>query len=181
MISILLSAAVAAAPTLEAPRGAPVMLDGAIGEAEWHDAVSLPLTGGFVLFAKVAGDDVLLAVRFPEPRAAGVDLFADTPGGSLINLHASGQIGQRVPQGDGWTEWNWGNNIGWDSHITHRAADGRSFVPQQGREFRISRSTLNGPEFRLRVGVHAERQLAWPEGSTQRDPAGWARIRLPRL
>lgn len=175
---LALLTAAASGPEIQVPRGQPVALDGAIGDAEWGDAASLTLANGYVLFVKASGDDVLIAVRFPAPQATGVDLFADTAASSLINLHASAQIGQRVPQGDGWTDWSWGNNVGWDSHVTYRAADGRSWVPQQGREFRIDRSVLAGPEFRLRIGVHAERLLAWPADTAQRDTAGWARLRL---
>ncbi len=171
--------AAAPVPELQIARGAPVTLDGRIDDVEWRDAATLSIGGGYRLHAKLAGDNVLIALRYPEPTFVGVDLYVDTPNGSLLNMHASAQIGQRHPQGDQWTPWNWGNNAGWDSHVTERTPDRTSFVRQQGREFRISRALLAGPAFRLRIALNDERTLIWPAGTAQRGTSGWARLSLP--
>ncbi len=182
LLSYLLAISIAGAPVpvLEVRRGAPVTLDGRIDETEWRDAAMLPIAGGYRLYAKLAGDDLLLALRYPEPTFVGVDLYVDGPDGSLFNMHASAQLGQRVPEGEGWTAWNWGNNVGWHSHVTERTPDRTSFVAQQGREFRISRALLAWPQLRLRIALNDERSLVWPAGTGQRDASGWARLHLPR-
>lgn len=136
---------------IDVPVGAPVTLDGSFAPAEWDDAARVPLGDGFTLHLKRHGGDLLLAIRYPAPAAAGVDLFVDTAQGGLLNLHASARIGERLPQGGGWPPWAWGNNRLWDSHVT--------MTPQPGREFRIARARLAAERVRLRVAVHGARSI----------------------
>jgi len=153
------------------PGGAPVTLDGVFSPGEWEDAASVPLSEGFTLHFKRHGGDLLLAIRYPAPAAAGVDLFLGTPGGSLLNLHASARLGERLPQGSGWPPWVWGNNRLWDSHVT--------MTPQPGREFRIARARLPAGTVRLRIAVHGDRSIVWPAGTHEFRSHDWAAIRLP--
>ena len=153
------------------PAGAPVTLDGVFAPAEWDDAATVPLGDGFTLQLKRHGTDLLVAIRYPAPAAAGVDLFFATGQGSLLNLHASARLGERLPQGSGWSPWAWGNNRLWDSHVTMTA--------QPGREFRIARARLGAGNVRLRVAVYGVRSFVWPAGSREFWSHDWAVIRLP--
>ncbi|HYD12087.1 MAG TPA: hypothetical protein VEC11_04510 [Allosphingosinicella sp.] len=107
----------------------------------------------------------------PRARAAGVDLFLEGAQGSLLNLHASARLGERLPTGGGWSPWAWGNNRLWDSHVT--------MTPQPGREFRIARARLAAGTVRLRIAVHGERSFIWPAGTHEFRSPDWAAIRLP--
>lgn len=154
------------------PAGTPVALDGTFAQAEWDDATSLPLGDGFTLHLKRSGSDLLLAVRYPAPMAAGVDLFVDTAEGGLLNLHASARLGERLAGGGGWPPWVWGNNRRWNSHVT--------MTPQPGREFRIARDRLAAGTIRLRIAIHGNNSLVWPAGTREfHQNEGWAAIRLP--
>jgi hypothetical protein len=157
---------------LAVPRGAPVSIDGVFAPGEWGDALSVPMADGFTLRLKRHDADLLLAVSYPSPMAAGVDLFFGAADGGLLNLHASARLGERLPQGSGWSPWAWGNNRRWDSHVT--------MTPQSGREFRISRDRLATGTIRLRIAVHGNNSLVWPAGTQEfNQNEGWAAIRLP--
>ncbi|HTU13187.1 MAG TPA: hypothetical protein VMG08_20025 [Allosphingosinicella sp.] len=167
MLSLLLTLA-----PVTVPAGTPVALDGVFAPAEWDDARTVPLSDGFVLHLKRHGGDLLLAVRYPAPAAAGVDLFVETAEGGLLNLHASARLGERLPRGGGWSPWAWGNNRLWDSHVT--------MTPQAGREFRIAGARLARGTFRLRVAIHGNISIVWPAGTSEfNSNEGWAAIRLP--
>lgn len=153
------------------PAGTAVTLDGRFAPAEWDDSAGAPLGDGFTLHVKRHGPDLLLAIRYPAPAAAGVDLFVETAEGGLLNLHASARLGERLAGGGGWPPWAWGNNRLWDSHVT--------MTPQPGREFRIARARLAAGTVRLRVAVHGERSIVWPAGTHEFRPQDWAAIRLP--
>jgi hypothetical protein len=156
---------------IDVPAGAAVTLDGSFAPGEWDDAATVHLPDGFTLHLKRHGGDLLLAIRYPAPAAAGVDVFVDTAEGGLLNLHASARVGERLLQGGGWAPWAWGNNRLWDSHATMR--------PLPGREFRIARARLAADRVRLRVAVHGARSIVWPAGTRDLWMENWAAIRLP--
>jgi hypothetical protein len=160
------------------PTGGPVALDGQIAPGEWSDGIRL-LPEGFELLIKASGSDLLLAVRFDEPQAAGVDLFVDTRSGGILNLHASAQVGERGISGGGWVPWAWGNNRRWASHATSRDPATGRFPEQEAREFRIERMLLPDAQVRLRVSVHGRREIVWPPASDEFDPGSWAPLNLP--
>lgn len=160
------------------PVGGPVELDGRIGADEWRDGVRL-VAGEFELFAKARASDLLLAVRFDAPQAAGVDLFVDTRSGGILNLHASARLGERGISGGGWVPWAWGNNRGWTSHTTSPDPATGRFPDQEGREFRIARALLPAGRVRIRIVVHGRRQIVWPQSALEFDPGTWAPLRLP--
>lgn len=182
MIEALLSLMIAAqqprAVSAPVPIGGPVTLDGRIGADEWRDGIRL-VAGGFELIAKASGTDLLLAVRFEEPQAAGVDIFVDTRSGGILNLHASAQLGERGVSGGGWIPWAWGNNSRWTSHTTSRDPATGRFPDQEGREFKIERALLPAERVRIRVVIHGRRQIAWPETALEFNSATWAPLRLP--
>lgn len=178
------------------PAGAPtpVLLDGQLSAGEWDDARVVALAGpdSARLLVKQFGGHVFLAfvsgTRVPRP----VDLFVARPDGSVHQLHASMQIGERIHPDTLWSDtlpaWHWGNHVDWianeaklDARRPQDGSFGSRLFPATATEFQIRRARFPESEWRLRVEVNAfsgaDGALVLPHGAT-RDPGTWIALRL---
>jgi len=194
--SLIAAAPAAAQPTVDVPRvpaSAPIMIDGFFASDEWADARVVPVAGSVRLHLKQVGEHVFIGVstgtRVPRP----VDLYLQAEDGSIHQLHASAQIGERHLPATGWGDespaWRWGNHVDWianeaklDSERPRDAPFSARTFPSEGVEFQIRRSRYPGREWKLRVDVGYfpgnEGSYRYPERATD-DPASWMRVRLP--
>lgn len=167
--------------------------DGRIAPGEWGDATVTVLPCG-MLFAKQVGGQVWFAVVPDAKHATYLDVFLQDESGTVHNLHASLQWGERAVAGDRWTdrepETRWGKPADWGANRITWAPGGRdqaettraSFTPYEAHEFWISRGRFAGRAWRVRIEIRdfagKEAVAVIPAGSTRHETGGWSVWRL---
>jgi hypothetical protein len=157
---IVLDSPASPAQTIKLPKGKAIMLDAKISPGEWDDASHVELFSGGKLHAKRAGEYVYVAIHFPEGAAMSVDLYVDDGTQPVTDLHASAQVGERVPRLEGWSndDWHWANNREWVANVNRIASwQDRKFRDENVREFQIRRSRFPGKNWRVMLDVMTRR------------------------
>jgi len=163
-------------------------------EKEWAGAEAIEVGQGVTVLLKekdgVMAIGVVTGCEFP----AYVDLFIEAEDGTVWNLHASMQQGERLVAGREWDdrvpETKWGRQKDWRANtnrpLKERANDDplkkASFPPaHQGYEFVIERAKFGGGAKRLRVEARdftgKAADIVFPAGSSRREPGGWLKLR----
>ena len=172
------------------PRGAAEMkADGRIAPGEWGDAMVTVLPCGMLL-AKQAGELVWFAVVPDAEHATYADVFLQDGSGTVHNLHASLQWGERTVAGDQWTDsepaTRWGRPVNWGANRIEWASGGSeqpevtraSFRPYAAHEFWVSRRSFPGQSWRVRIEIRdfagKVPDAVIPAGSLRREAGGWA-------
>ena len=185
MVALVHLALVAA---LSVPCGSPISVDGQIAADEWGDASATNVGVGTKLLTKVAGPDLLLAIKLPARSFRYVDLYVQESSGRLINLHASMKQGERALS-DGWSDqspaFTWSPQ-GWNSSTAQRTGAAtevpieHQLKPLDGYELRVPLSKLGTPA-RLRLEVRdfegTKADWVWPSSSTRHDYNGWTEVK----
>jgi hypothetical protein len=174
--------------TLKIPNGKPVMMDGKIALGEWNDAAQIDLFNGGKLYAKQVGEYVVVAVAFPEGTAMSTDLYIDDATQPLTDLHASAQLGERMPRNGEWSDedWKWANNRDWVANVSRIASlQNRTFRDENVREYQILRKRFPGARWRIMVDViMRQREGRWtttpfPAEANNTNPAAkWLVLQL---
>lgn len=187
----LAASALAACVVLPEEAGEPpppcgVTVDGSLDVSEWQGAQRIELTNGATLWLQQTTSHVCFAVEPGEAGPRYVDVFIADRAGTLHNLHASMQVGERTLPARRWTdeepETSWGQTTGWTANAattldpeTH-APSIEQLAPFDGYEFVIARAVLN--PWRIRVEVRdfhgRARDIVWPAQSRRTDIATWA-------
>jgi hypothetical protein len=153
---IILNSPAFPAQTIKPPEGKSIMVDAKIASGEWDDARSVELFAGGKLYVKRLGEYVYLAIQFPEGTAMSVDMYVDDGTQPVTDLHASAQLGERVPRPQGWSndDWDWANNRDWVANVNRIASwQDRKFRDENVREFQIKRSRFPGKKWRVMLDV----------------------------
>jgi len=181
--------------------GAPVVTDGIFSPGEWDDARRVPLTGAVELCLKQYRGVVFVGVhRLGSAKIGPSELCLAEPGGPVLKLHVSAQLGEVVVPAEGDPPpFRFGFTPDWYANELRRDMDeaerlqkqGKSPMeiiaatsyPSEGIEFAIRRSKLPGPRWRTRLGtsVLADGKPGWlvhPAGTTERTTEGWQVLRL---
>jgi len=102
LIFLLCAVPTHAATLVAVPRGTPAVLDGALAEGEWSDALQIRLNDQARLMLKHADGFLFLGIQattrgFASPLIVGA--------GEILVLHASAALGTAIyaPEGDVWT------------------------------------------------------------------------------
>lgn len=194
--ALFLSArSVAGQQSIRVPVGkpVPVLLDAHLSPGEWDDAAVVPMADSVRMLVKQVGGHVFVAItsgaRVPRP----IDFYLQDASGTISQLHASMQIGERIHHDTLWTgqvpAWRWGNHVDWiaseakeDSELPTGGTFSSRLFPGNATEFQIRRSRFQGREWR--VWVHAGAfpgtdggTVFFPRGAT-RDTGTWAVLRL---
>jgi hypothetical protein len=188
VISFALNAGALSAQILKVPNGKPIMVDAKISDGEWTDAAKIDLFRGGRLYAKKVGEYLFLAVVFPEGTAMSTDLYIDDGTQPLTNLHASAQLGERVPRNGEWSDddWKWANNRDWVANVNRIASwQERKFRDENVREYQILRQRFPGAQWRVMLEVHMrqteEKWTTTPfpaEASNAKPDAKWIVLQL---
>jgi hypothetical protein len=194
IVALLIASLAAGAPALAVPMAttAEVVLDGQIDGQEWASAARIDLERGVVLLVMADAQHLALAVKGGGTRYT--DLFVMHDEGTILNLHASMQTGQRKLSGTAWTDteppWGWGNNTKWRANTVAfrpgadpNAPFAKQIVPYDGQEFLIERGLNPGNKWVVRIEARdftgTDADVVWPAESTRYDPNGWKVIALP--
>jgi len=194
IICTTIAAASPAPTTVQVPAmtTAEIILDGNIDRMEWLSAAQVDLGRGVTLLLKADAEHVALALRSSGHRYT--DLYLALEGGTVLNLHASMQTGERKLSGTAWTDtlpaWTWGNNARWQASTVKprpNVGEDRPFAEQvapfDGQEFLIERAVRRATKWTLRIEVRdftgADADVVWPAASQRFDTTGWATIVLP--
>jgi hypothetical protein len=172
---------------------APLLLDARCDPVEYAGAARHELGAGVTLHARYDAHFLALCFTLPEGSFGSFDLYVRAADGRLHNLHVSAQVGERVRAAGGWPDWRFGNQQGWyGPPVAFRGmatdATGQrriDFAPAAGRELQISRARFGADPWRVRFEIRAlgaaqNGVLVFPAGSTDSDPAGWARLDFRR-
>lgn len=164
---------------IKLPKGTPVLVDGKVSAGEWDDATEIKISDQITLAAKVSGDFIFLAVKYPKPTYFGVDLSISSVMGRLVNLHASAKLGEREFTDGKWPDWTWWNNQGWVANTSRGVTfERREFLPDEIKEFQICRSRFPGKVWRVRLEVHSNSTVAFPETAESNNPDKWLKLKF---
>lgn len=173
------SFSVQAQTEIKLPKGTPVLVDGQVAAGEWDDATEIKISDQVTLAAKSSGDFIFVAVKYPKPTYFGVDLYVSSVTGQLVNLHASAKLGERELKDGKWPDWTWWNNQGWVANTSRGITfERREFLPDEIKEFQIRRSRFPGKVWRVRLEVHTNTTIVFPEKAELSNPETWLRFKL---
>ena len=198
MIAAFLAGTIAAGALATAPVRVPasttaeIIPDGKIDRMEWVHATQVDLGQGVTLRIKADFDHVALALQSNGRRYT--DVYLALGDGTVLNLHASMQTGERKLTGTAWTDtspaWTWGNNTRWQASTVKpkpNADENRPFaeqvMPFDGQELLIERAMSRANTWTVRIEVRdftgTDADAIWPATSSRFDTTGWATIVLP--
>jgi len=192
--SLALAAAVSGDLKVPATTTAEIVTDGHIAGAEWADAKRIAMGEGVTVLIKADEENVAIAIKSAPRGPHYTDLFVTASDGTVWNLHADTNVGERKLEGSAWSDsepaYVWRNNATWTANAVELRANAdpaaplaRQVKPYDGQEFLIARSQFPGKSWHLRVEVrdlaHEKPDLIYPATSDRHDPAGWTTIALP--
>ena len=192
VVSLVLAAATG---TVKVPPSttAEIVPDGHIATAEWSDAKRLSMGEGVTVLIKADEENVAIAIKSAPRGPQYTDLFV-TSDGTVWNLHADTNVGERKLDGIAWSDsdpaYVWHNNATWNANVVEMRPNAdmtaplaKQVKPYDGQEFLIGRSQFPGKSWRLRIEVrdlaHEKPDLIYPAASDRHDPSGWVTIALP--
>ena len=159
--------------------GKPVLVDGQVSAGVWDDATEIKISDQVTLAVKASGDFVFFAVKYPKPTYFGVDLYVSSVAGQLGNLHASAKLGERELKDGKWPDWVWWNNQGWVANTSRGVTfERREFLPDEIKEYQIRRSRFPGKFWRVRLEIHSQTTIAFPEKAESNNPDKWLKLKF---
>jgi hypothetical protein len=192
--TLVLAAAASGDVKVPATTTAEIVPDGRIGGPEWSDAKRIALGEGVAVLIKADEENVAIAVKNAARGPHYTDLFLTASDGTVWNLHADANVGERKLEGATWSDsepaYVWHNNATWSANAVEMRANAdpsaplaKQVKPYDGQEFLIARSQFPGKTWRLRVEVrdlaHVKPDLVYPAASDRHDTASWTVIALP--
>ncbi|MFZ2492788.1 MAG: ankyrin repeat domain-containing protein, partial [Thermoanaerobaculia bacterium] len=191
----------AIAPVTVPAGSAPVITDGMFSAGEWDDALRIAMSDTVSLHLKEHGGVVFIGVRGSAPLSVGpCDLSLALPGGEILQLHVSRQLGEIViPASGDAPPWRFGLTSGW--YANELRADGElgarlqtegktpfeiiraTSYPSEGIEFAIRRTKVPGQRWLMRLWATGfvdgrPAALNYPPAAVERTTDGWLELRL---
>ncbi|WP_222983870.1 hypothetical protein [Flagellimonas meishanensis] len=179
----------------------PILIDGQINRAEWADAQSLDIDDNNVLFLKEDDYYFYMAVKSGLVKPLYIDMFVNI-GDSIVNIHASSQLGDRILKDTLWTDSSpetlWGQNKFWTSSIVKfdrkkmeklrsENFEGNIYshttIPYDGFEFQFEKSYWKLKPSKLRIeirnmiGPEGFKDVVFPKNSERMNSENWFNIR----
>ncbi|MEW6732456.1 MAG: hypothetical protein AB1489_14095 [Acidobacteriota bacterium] len=175
------------AQTLKVPFGKPIMLDGKFSQDEWKDALEKPISDNVKLYFKQSDEYLLICVRMPTRITGVVDLYVSPSNKSIINLHASAKLGERLLENGVWPEWKWWNNVDWVANVARvESFQKTEFLPEDVKEIQIRRAKFSATawqmmfEISLIAGQNIDKKILFPTSTSNVKSANWLTIDLSK-
>lgn len=189
--------------TVPEGNGAPVITDGIFTAGEWDDAFRIAVAAGVSLHVKQFRDVVFIGVRGQPPSVIGPsELSIAIPGGPVLKLHVSAQLGEIVVPASGPDPRpRFGLTSGWYANELRRdmeeaarlSKEGRSPMeimratayPSDGIEFAIRRSKFPGSRWLVRLWASGAMEgtpgaIAYPPATVEKATDGWLELRFKK-
>lgn len=190
----------AAAVTVPAGNGAPVITDGIFDPGEWDDALRIAVDDSVALYLKEFRGVVFIGVRGRSGELGPSELSLASPDGPIQKLHVSAQLyevvlpptGPEPPSRLGFTSGWYANELRRDMTLSAKLEkEGKnpmeiiraSSYPSEGIEFAIRRAKLPAQRWMVRLwmtGFFEGRpgSRVYPAAAAERTTAGWLELRL---
>lgn len=157
-----------------------VLIDGFFQADEWDDAASVKVNDSLTLYFKQDRENIYWCLRGHHRviQLAGVDFYFQK-GKTLINLHASAKLGERVFNGSDYGEWNWWNNRHWVANVVKLdVPESRKFFRDECKEFQIRKSFAEDSSSKLMFTMHFPKHLEtrFPLNAVESDSNLWLTI-----
>lgn len=160
------------------PSARTIIVDGRCQASEW---LGIAEKGRIRAFRN--GDDVFMCIAMPDGGLGSLDILLGRADGTILNLHSSAQIADRVLQpGSEAPPFEWGSFDGWYappfsfSGLTRDDASniGVSFRDADSREVVLARRLIQGSCAPIQIRLEALGKSR--RGSWQWPDEGWARL-----
>ncbi len=159
-----------------------VLLDGRFSAKEWQGAHVIHVNDSLELHLKQDRDYFYWCLRDRSGHLSGVDFymaFRDT----ILNLHASAKLGERIWQDGSYGEWTWWNHRQWSANVARfNSFEGQRFLQDEAKEFQLEKSRIADSGFRLmfQLDQPGERPPAYPSGARPETPERWLSLALKK-
>jgi len=165
-----------------------IMIDGQVLRGEWEGANKTEINNGIDLYT-IQDDHYLYAsVQYDTTQYANYycDLFIQLAGDTLLNLHASQQLGERTLTGNEWTDseppFEWGYISRWTANTIKFDRKKKSYLPYTAIEFQISKSKLPEDNFNLSLqtrDINWEKEhIEFPITENKSDKTAWLEMQI---
>ena len=153
---------------IKVPHGsASVMIDGRFEPQELQDAARLRVNDSINLYFKQDQDNLYwcLHAATPKPALVMADFYL-SQSGSLLNLHASAQLGERKWNSNSYGDWIWWNNAGWTATVARiDKLEQRKFHRDEAKEFQLRKTRFSDANVRLMF------EMVYPQDMVMKYPA----------
>ncbi len=181
--------------------GNPVLLDGMFSAGEWDDALMVSMNDSITLYFKKYRGHFYLGVYTPIYAISVPNAFFQLNDSSILQLHVSAQLGERLfKPGSAYNDdagFNWGYSDGWyanesrwDQNLRSHLIDSigqdnneafeMSMFPREGTEIQILQSKLqsDSPKFRIEILIPPEYDghNHFPSGTKINNTDGWTTL-----
>lgn len=160
-----------------------ILIDGIMKKDEWAGANRTTIQTGVDMYTLQDEHFLYLSIRYDTALFANyyTDLYFETGKDTLLNLHASQQLGERILIGSAWTDSEpaiaWGYLSDWTANTIKFDRLKKTYIHYNTLEFQIAKSKIpSGP---LRIALQT-RDINWekkiinlPEGGNFRDTTDW--------
>jgi hypothetical protein len=178
----------------------PIMADGIVDQNEWLDAKLILIDSSNTIYAKSDDRYYYLAIKSQLQKPFYIDLFIEESG-SIKNIHASSQLGDRVLTDSSWSDYEpqtkWGYNIGWIANTVKFDREKMrniekenpemnpyavAFIPYDAIEFQFSKKHFNLDEVKFRIeirnmiGPDGFETVVFPQNSKRKHVKNWTNI-----
>ena len=136
-----------------------ILIDGQIGRGEWAGANKTMLKDGIDLYTLQDDHYLYLSVQYDTARFKNhyCDLYFELGADTLLNIHASQQLGERVLTDATWTDsepaFNWGYISDWTANQIKFDRANKVYIPYTALEFQISKNKL--PKDKLKIALQS--------------------------
>jgi len=141
-----------------------ILIDGQVEEDEWIGANKTQIKPGVDLYTLQDEHYLYLSVQYDTTLYANYycDLYFDLGKDTILNIHASQQLGERLLIGKEWTDseppFNWGYISKWTASKINFDRKKETYLPYTALEFQISKTKL--PKEKLKIALQS-RDMTW--------------------
>ena len=141
-----------------------ILIDGQIGKGEWAGANKTMVKEGIDLYSLQDDNYLYLSVQYDTALFKNYycDLYFELGADTLLNIHASQQLGERVLTDADWTDsepaFKWGYISDWTANQIKFDRTNEVYIPYTALEFQISKNKI--PENKLKIALQS-RDMNW--------------------
>lgn len=177
------------------------LLNGTITDEEWSNSKLVNIDEDYVMYLKEDWQYYYLAIESKINHPFYLDIFINNAKDTVINIHASSQLGERKLTGTAWddrtpaTKWgfinDWNaNSVKFDNEkivkLKTDKFEGNIFAEtvmfNDGFEFQFSKNTWNlenvlfRVEIRNMVNLDSFKEIVFPENTTRFEYDNWHKL-----